>query len=400
MRTLWVLLLGLLAVGYGLTGCSNSDDSSTPPVTGTLSGYVVFHGQWPDSGNVQLSIFSNWNTTPCSWCGVAPGGPPAYYTPAFTRPLNPTGQDTIYYTITGITLGTYRSVAVGWRAPHVSDINCDEPTIGLWGADYHTTDSIPEAISFTNANPHVTANVHAFFEMLPIPGCDDRGRIEGTVRVPGTWPAEGLLVMLTTFPASAWMPVMQQPTGYFRMMTSADTVYRFTPPFGSYYLSLWTNAAPPAPVQWYGSYGLNLRAGDARPDAITLNASTPAQGGIVIPGSTPAPHWISGKVVFAGTRPAEGLLVLAATSPALPPQTQPAGYFAIPATDSIFALTGLATGTYYLSLWNNVQPPTPPTFYGAYGFNRAGNDTIPDGVVIGTEAATWGANAINILGPQ
>jgi hypothetical protein len=400
MRTARILTFCVLGLSLFLIGCSDNNDSSMPPVTGSLSGYVIFHGQWPDSGNVQLSIFNNWSTDPCSWCGMAPGGPPAYYTPSFTRPLNPTGTDTLYYTITGISLGTYHSIAVGWRAPHVSDINCDEPTIGLWGADPNSTDSIPDAMTFTNEQPNKVANVDAYLSMLPIPGCNHRGRIEGVARVPGTWPSEGLLVMLTTFPASAWMPVMAQPSGYYRMATAADTIFRFDPPFGTYYLSLWTNAAPPAPVQWYGSYGVNLQAGDVRPDPIVLDSSQVAQGGIIVRGSAPAPHWISGTVSFTGTRPPEGLLVMLMTSPQIPPQTPPAGYFALPATDSVYAFSGIPTGTYYVSLWNNVPPPNPPTFYGAYGFTRSTGDTIPDPVIITAEAATWGANHINILGPQ
>ncbi|MFZ5432302.1 MAG: hypothetical protein ACOZB3_00865 [Calditrichota bacterium] len=405
MKTLLRLLLLSVIPVLVLVGCDNSDDdnSTNPPTTGTLTGKVIFHGEWPDSGTVQLSVFTNWSTDPCSWCGVAPGGPPAYYTHSQyfqdPNPNNGAGPDTVEYTITGITLGTYDAIAMGWRAPTVSDINCDEPVIGMFGADPNTTDSIPEPITFTADQAALTRDVHAYFDMLPIPGCDGRGRIEGKVNVPGEWPTEGLLVMLTTFPASAWMPVMQQPTAYYRMSTRVDSVFRFDPLYGTYYLSLWTNASPPAPVQWYGSYGIQVSAGDARPDAVIISEQVPRVSDVTVNGRSPAPHWISGDVTFNGTRPAEGILVLLSTfmfTPEHPPMGPPTAYFPITnASETLYAFSGITEGTYYVSLWSNTPPPGQPTFYGAYGYT-AGSDVDPDPVVI--SASAWGVNDIDFFG--
>jgi hypothetical protein len=400
-----IIATALLSIG----GCSSSDNSN-PPVTGTLSGRVIFHGQWPDSGTVQLSIFTNWNAdgSGCSFCGEAPGGPPAYYTPAAffqdPNPNNGDGPDTVNYTITGITLGDYAAVAVGWRAPHIGTINCDEPTIGLYGAvppPYYASnnDSTPTMVTFSDAYPNATVDVDAYFTILPVAGCNDRGRIEGVVRVPGAWPNEGLLVLLSNFPFTPWIPPMGAPLSYFPLLTSADSLFHFTPPFGTYYLSLWTNVAPPAQPQWFGAYGVNSAAGDARPDSIPVNSATPQTGGLIVSGSAPAPHWISGDVTFNGTRPAEGLLVLFSTfpfTPEHPPQGAPSGYYPITnPNETLYAMTGLPEGTYYVSLWNNLPPPATPTFYGAFGYT-SGSDTDPDPVVISSTA--WGVNHINITG--
>jgi len=156
-------------------------------VTGTLTGRVIFHGQWPDSGTVQLSIFQNWSVSPCAWCGKAPGGPPSYYTEAhyFHDPdtTNGDGPDTMTYTISGIALGTYNAAAVGWRAPVISDMACDEPVIGLYGADPFTTDSIPQSLTFTSAQPMLEGvDVHAYFNIPTPAGCDSPGTISGVVR--------------------------------------------------------------------------------------------------------------------------------------------------------------------------------------------------------------------------
>lgn len=400
------LVAGLAAL-FAVSCSDDDNDNNNPPATGTLHSTLIFYGEWPDSGAVQLSVFTNWNTTPCSWCGIAPGGPPAYYTPqgqiTDPNPNNGAGPDTVPVTITGIAYGSYASIAVGWRAPVVSDINCDEPVIGLYGAEWRTNDTIPEPLVFSDAAPVRDITLNSYFDVLPVAGCNDRGRIEGVARVSGTWPAEGLLVMLTTFPVSGWNPIMGQPSAYFIMPTAADSVFRFTPPFGTYYLSIWTNAQPPAPSQWYGSFGIDtyLRSGhpvgtDPNPDAITLSDATPAAGGVIVPGNAPAPHYISGDVNFTGTRPAEGLLVMVTTfpvSPEQPPTGQPFGYFAM--TDpnaTLYAICGMPEGAYYVSLWNNVQGPGAAC-YGAYGY-VAGSDPTPDPVTL--NATTWGVNHINL----
>jgi hypothetical protein len=382
-------------------GCSEEDE----PVTGTLTGRVIFHGQWPDSGTVQLSIFQNWSTTPCSWCAEAAGGPPSYYTEAhyFHDPdtTNGDGPDTMTYAISGIALGTYGAVAIGWRASLISDVACDEPVIGLYGADPFTTDSIPQSVAFTSAQPMMeSVDVHAYFNIPTPAGCDSPGTISGVVRVNEPWPTEGLLVLITTFPFTPW----HAPTGapaYFPLLTSQDTVFQFTPRYGTYYLSIWNNVAPPTIPFWYGSYGVRTAQRDARPDGILLNALHPEAAGIVLEGQSPPPHYISGNVAFNGTRPAEGLLVLFSTfmyTPEHPPTGAPSGYYAITnPSETLYAMTGLPAGTYYVSLWNNLPPPNVPTFYGAYGYT-AGSDVDPDPVTLGTTAATWGVTHVDISG--
>ena len=220
------------------------------------------------------------------------------------------------------------------------------------------------------------------------------------MRVNEPWPTEGLLVLISAYPFTPWIAPLGAPTGYFPLLTSSDTVFHFTPRLGTYYLSIWNNVAPPAQPYWYGSYG--VRSGDARPDAILINPIDTVANGIVVNGSSPAPHWISGTIDFNGTRPAEGLLVLFSTfmyTPEHPPTGAPSGY--CPVTDpseNLYAMTGLPVGTYYVSLWNYVAPPAVPTFYGAHGYT-AGSDTDPDPVTLDATQANWGKNGINIIKP-
>lgn len=391
------LLIAALA-GLLVWGCSEDDDNTT---TGTLRGQVVFHGNWPDSGTVQLSIFTNWNNegTGCYWCATSAGGPPAYYTHAsfFQDPdtSNLTDPDTLEFEITGITLGTYETVVTGWRRPvQGGNIECDEPVIGMYGANPGTADSIPDAITFSDANPEQTITLHSWFDRrLPVPGCDNLGRIEGTVNLQGDWPAPaGVAVIITSQPYTAWQPGgIAGYRGRYALRTAADTYFTFTQPYGSYYVSLWTNEQPPN-NKYLGAYGVNIAAGDARPNMLTISAQAPLAVSGAVAGTNPPPHWISGTVTFEGTRPAEGVMVLLNTT--FPPQGPPSGIFRITdAAETLYAVTGMVNGSYYVSLWKNSS--TEYVLYGAY-FDPDGGDTNPDPVVISDQV--WGLNGINITG--
>jgi hypothetical protein len=383
------LIVALAAVF--VVSCDDDNDDSNPPVTGKLTGTAIFHGDWPDSGAVQLSIFENWNISAgnCSWCVNAAGGPPAYYTHQgyFTDPdpANDNDADTLTFEITGISLGTYNAIVTGWRAPEVNDLACDEPVVGMYGGNPLTGDSLPSAVVFSEASPNQSITIETYFDyFLPVPGCGDRGRIEGTLNLDGDYPDGGLLVMISTFPFNPWQAPMGAPTDYYVMESAADTNFRFEPPFGSYYLSVWSAAPPPAPTYWYGCYGINTQlagsplVNDARPDAVVLSEATPVVRDFAVKAFAPRPHWLSGSVTYNGTRPAEGLLVMLSTfpvSPEQPPMGAPTGYFAITNdTENLYAFTGMPAGTYYISLWNNVQGPGA-TCFGAHGWTAGGSPT-------------------------
>ncbi len=402
MKRRWgIAFVCLLALTFAIfVGCSDDDDN--PPVTGTLSGQVVLYGEWPESGDVQLSIFDTWDITRgnCSWCPDAAFGPPNYHTSPLQdpNPNNGAGPDTVSFSIEGITLGTYQAVAVGWRADSIGDIHCDEPVIGLLGAEQTGADTLPDAIVFSADNSNQEVTVNAYLNRLPIPGCDGRGHIEGTIRLDGPWPATGLLAMASTFPLTAWDPFMGAPSAYSTQLLDGDSVFVLRPVFGSYYISIWDYTTDPADAKWYGSYGVIIDANDARPDAVEIDSTSPSIGDIYVYAEAPAPHYISGTITFNGTRPAEGILALLSTfpfTPENPPQGAPTDYFIITdPSEDLYAFTAMAEDTYYVSLWNT-QPPPNDVFYGAFGY-VSGSDTDPDPLVI--SSTIWGHTNINITG--
>ncbi len=392
----------LLALVFGSCSSDNNDNQN-PPTAGTLNGQVIFYGEWPDSGTVQVSVFDNWDVglANCAWCPDAANGPPDYYTAALQdpNPNNGDGPDTVSFTIEGITLGTYQAVAVGWRAPTQGDIHCDEPVIGLFGAEPTGPDTLPNAVVFTADESTQNVVLHAYLDRVPVPGCDQRGRIEGTLRLSGPWPPAGLLAMISTYPYTPWNPPLGAPTDYSPQLLEGDTVFYFTPPFGTYYVSIWDYTTNPAEAKWYGALGVNTEANDSRPDPVAIDSTSPLAADLYVYAQAPAPHYIAGHITFNGTRPAEGILALLSTfpyTPEHPPIGAPTDYYIITdANETQYAFTGMAEDTFYVSLWNTLQPPNS-VFYGAYGY-VSGSDTDPDPLII--SATAWGHTNIDITGP-
>lgn len=393
------LLCGLLPLGLML-GCDDDDDNGdNPPVTGTLTGSVIFHGDWPDSGTVQLSIFSNWNDegAGCTWCATAAGGPPAYHTEASffqdPDPNNLVDPDTVEFEITGITLAEYEVIVTGWRSPTQSgNIECQEPVIGMYGANPGTNDTMPDPITFSEGAPTQTIELHTWFDRrLPVPGCDDLGRIEGTIDINGDRPASGVAAIITTMPYTAWMPGgIAGYQGRYAITDPAEDYFQFSQAYGSYYVSLWTNDMPPN-NRYLGAYGVNTAAGDAMPDMITISEDTPLMDIGTIAGLNPPPHYVSGTITFNGTRPAEGIAVALSTSPFL--MGPPASWF--PITDdseTFYANSGFAPGDYYVLLYQNTTDP------GAilYGFYDADNDQSADPLTF--DGSNIGYTGIDITG--
>ncbi|MCL4305486.1 hypothetical protein KJZ99_06200 [bacterium] len=384
-----------------LPGCED-DDEKQPPSTGTLNGNVIFHGDWPDSGTVQLSIFENWNNegTGCWWCAMSAGGPPSYYTHSAhfqdPDPTNTSPADTLSFDISGITLGSYDVVVIGWRTPtQTGNVECDEPVIGMYGAVAGTSDSIPESITFAQNSATQTIEIHVWFDRrLPVAGCNNLGRIEGTVNFSGTWPAAGVAAIITTMPYTIWEPGgIAGYRGRSAMTNQNNLYYSFSQPYGTYFVSFWTNEQPPN-NKFLGAYGVVTSV--ASPPGTHNAASTPivissgdpeaALGATALSG--PAPHYIAGVITFTGDRPAAGIAVALSLTPTL--MGPPAGWYALDPTETVYALTGMAEGTYYALLYENSTSPSA-ILYGSYDANEDGQ---ADPIVI--DASNYGYTGINI----
>ncbi len=393
-----VLTLGLVMALF--VACDSDDDGDSQPTTGTLNGTVIFHGDWPDSGTVQVSLFENWNNegTGCWWCAMSAGGPPSYYTPSShfqdPDPTNTSAADTLTFALTGITLGSYDVAVAGWRVPAASqtgNVECDEPVIGMYGAVAGTNDTIPDAITFSSNAATQAVEMHVWFQRtLPVAGCNDLGRIDGSINFTGTWPtggSGGIAAIITTMPYTVWEPGgIAGYRGRSAITAQTTPTCSFSPPYGSYYVSFWTNEQPPN-NRYLGAYGVFTNVSpigpqDAASDMITLSADAPLASLPAMNLAAPAPHYVSGTVTFTGERPAVGLAVVLSPTPVL--MGPPAGWYALDPTETVYALTGMADGTFYVLLYDNITNGSA-TLHGSYDADENGqaDPLVFDGTTLG-----------------
>lgn len=93
-------ILSIVLIFFAAFSCS--DGSSNDDEFGEVSGTINFVGDWPSTGDVQVSIWSSW----------PPMGPPAKASVALTP-----GDNSQSYSLDGLSLGSYPVVTVGWRDP-------------------------------------------------------------------------------------------------------------------------------------------------------------------------------------------------------------------------------------------------------------------------------------------
>lgn len=155
-----VLLLAALSVF--LVACGGDDNAITPTQQyGSVSGTVTFVGNWPTSGEVQVSIWPSW----------PPAGPPS----AATLPIAST--TTFNYKIEGLNRGTYQAITAGWRDPanpmgaRVLGIYINDPNNSGVSIDTTTGRPIyatPAPIVISDAKmDHTGLNLRADFAFAP-----------------------------------------------------------------------------------------------------------------------------------------------------------------------------------------------------------------------------------------
>lgn len=98
-RVLFMMAPALLMAAVMACGDDDDNGTGTGP-TGSISGSVTFRNTWPATGDVYVTIYSEY--------------PPTTAPDAFTSPI-PSGVRTFDYTLPGIEVGTYAAVLIGWR---------------------------------------------------------------------------------------------------------------------------------------------------------------------------------------------------------------------------------------------------------------------------------------------
>jgi hypothetical protein len=86
-----------------IVSCGDDSSTGTGP-TGSIAGTVTFRNTFPATGNIFITVFSQYPPT---------GAPDAFTNPITEAMLSPTR--TYDFTISGLETGTYKAVLIGWR---------------------------------------------------------------------------------------------------------------------------------------------------------------------------------------------------------------------------------------------------------------------------------------------
>jgi len=101
-----------------VVSCGGDSSTGTGP-TGSISGTITFRDTFPATGDIFITVFSQYPPT---------GAPDSFSNPITEDMLSPTR--TYDYKLSGIATGTYKSVFIGWRGGVGNDV-----CIGLYWAN-------------------------------------------------------------------------------------------------------------------------------------------------------------------------------------------------------------------------------------------------------------------------
>ncbi len=155
VAALWMTLFMLVVVA----SCGDDDSTGTAP-TRSISGTITFRGPWPATGNIYVTVFSQYPPT---------GAPDAFSNPIPENQLGP-GR-TFNFKVSGIEAGTYHAVLIGWR----EGVGADFCTGLYWthpdslGIDAACAAQAPGPSVVTVTKNKTTANVNMLSDLTLIP---------------------------------------------------------------------------------------------------------------------------------------------------------------------------------------------------------------------------------------
>ena len=139
------LVISIVFVLCLISSCGEDDNDGTPALTtGSVSGTVTFVGEPPEGEiEIQISLFSEVGEQ------GFPVGPPDHFSEPFKE-----FTGTVPYTISGVSFGTYKLIAVGLEFPD-SPPGTPETILGMYGFA-PPGDMQPDSVTVSEEEPDVT----------------------------------------------------------------------------------------------------------------------------------------------------------------------------------------------------------------------------------------------------
>ena len=133
-------------------GCnSNNGTESIIPEDGTITGTIIFVGQWPDDGEITVSLSSTW----------PPQGIPSSYSGITKEDLI---DNTYTYIFENITFGTYGGITVAWEDPNDPNLATQKHILGASSGSY----PFISQYGGTNPDPITISTVEYYLNELNI----------------------------------------------------------------------------------------------------------------------------------------------------------------------------------------------------------------------------------------
>jgi hypothetical protein len=273
MRNCTTLFSTLILATLSMTACDSGSTGSGASDLASLSGTLTLDGEWPQEGEIQVSLFSQWDTTVSM--SLAPGGPPSFYTEALTSPTPQGMQHSVEWELRDITPGAYPCIVVGWR--NGGTLGADEPVLGMFGGDFAMGDSLPEALGLS-AGDDLELTFSGDLSLVPALDNLEPGSVRGSVSFPTLWPSGyggGVYVvaMGSSDPATPSAPI----AGAVYLVEETSDSFEFTLPLDTpFYLAVYGYPYDmETPFQdFFGAYGYDWQTAEPTMTVLELSSDT------------------------------------------------------------------------------------------------------------------------------
>lgn len=366
-------LFAVLIAGSIVSSCGESGEDQIDSLA-SIHGTVLMRGDWPDEGEIQISLFSTWHENlPLA---IAPQGPPDFHTEALISPTPGAQTHQLDYRIEDINPDSYPSLVVGWRNGGTTGV--DEPVLGLFGGDFANGDTLPELVVLS-AGDDLEVDFDGWLDRIPGQAAETfMASVAGNVNFADGWPQSYAslfaIVMTSSDPAAPNQPLAMED------LTPSDSHFElnFEVMEGAeLYLAIYGYPYTVAEDAFLGGAGWDWSAVEPALGVLALDSSSPNISNLALECRTPEPLELAlslaGTVEFPAEWPMDypSIYVIAMASPDHGAPSMPLDMDAVTPTDPQFSMSLQQTEGSDLFLAVYGYPYSDPlnAFYGGYAWD-------------------------------
>ncbi|MEE9190470.1 MAG: hypothetical protein V3U16_06840 [Candidatus Neomarinimicrobiota bacterium] len=147
-----ILIMIFVAI-FVILGCEDTKAEENKPESGQIMGTITFLGDWPEDGQVAVSLNVNWLPT---------GAPYAFFSITQDDLVN----GSYNYDFTDVAFGDYALIVVSWKMPNNDDNTSNQISIGAHSGSLGEYYLDADVISVTQDNNVLVIDFEAAFELI------------------------------------------------------------------------------------------------------------------------------------------------------------------------------------------------------------------------------------------